>query len=75
VTDQRTDVPKGGGERELLRAYLDFHRETLALTCGGPSDVDLAPAHHARPRRRPSTSPASTVGRATSTRCAGSCCT
>ena len=29
------------GERELLRAYLDFHRETLALKCAGLSDDDL----------------------------------
>jgi uncharacterized damage-inducible protein DinB len=38
----RTEVPRSGaGERELLRAYLDFHRETLALTCSGLSEVDL----------------------------------
>ena len=30
-----------GGERETLRAYLDFHRETLALKCAGLSDDDL----------------------------------
>ena len=41
VTDHRTDVPRTGGERELLRAYLDFHRETLALKCAGLSDDDL----------------------------------
>jgi uncharacterized damage-inducible protein DinB len=41
VTDDRTDVPRTGDERELLRAYLDFHRETLALKCGGLSDDDL----------------------------------
>jgi uncharacterized damage-inducible protein DinB len=41
VTDERTDVPRTGGERELLRAYLDFHRETLALKCAGLSDDDL----------------------------------
>jgi uncharacterized damage-inducible protein DinB len=41
MTDARTDVPKTGGERELLRAYLDFHRETLALKCAGLSDDDL----------------------------------
>jgi uncharacterized damage-inducible protein DinB len=41
VTDDRTDVPRNGDERELLRAYLDFHRETLALKCGGLSDDDL----------------------------------
>ena len=41
MTDARTDVPRTGGERELLRAYLDFHRETLALKCAGLSDDDL----------------------------------
>ena len=41
MTDSRTDVPRTGGERELLRAYLDFHRETLALKCAGLSDDDL----------------------------------
>jgi len=41
VTDHRTDVPRSGDERELLRAYLDFHRETLALKCAGLSDDDL----------------------------------
>ena len=41
MTDSRTDVPRTGGERELLRAYLEFHRETLALKCAGLSDDDL----------------------------------
>jgi uncharacterized damage-inducible protein DinB len=41
VTDGRTDVPRVGDERELLRAYLDFQRETLALKCAGLSDDDL----------------------------------
>ena len=41
MTPDRTDVPRTGGERELLRAYLDFHRETLALKCAGLSDDDL----------------------------------
>jgi uncharacterized damage-inducible protein DinB len=41
VTNERTDVPRTGGERETLRAYLDFHRETLALKCAGLSDDDL----------------------------------
>jgi uncharacterized damage-inducible protein DinB len=38
---ERTDVPRAGGERELLRAYLEFHRETLALKCAGLPDADL----------------------------------
>ena len=41
MTVERTDVPRTGGERETLRAYLDFHRETLALKCAGLSDDDL----------------------------------
>jgi len=41
VSDHRTDVPRAGGERELLRAYLDFHRETLALKCAGLTDDEL----------------------------------
>jgi uncharacterized damage-inducible protein DinB len=38
---ERTGVPRTGGERETLRAYLDFHRETLAQKCAGLSDDDL----------------------------------
>ena len=53
MTD-RTDVPRTGGERELLRAYLDFHRETLALKCSGLSDDDL--------RRRTTASTLSLLG-------------
>jgi uncharacterized damage-inducible protein DinB len=41
VTTERTDVPRAGGERETLRAYLEFHRETLALKCAGLTDDDL----------------------------------
>jgi uncharacterized damage-inducible protein DinB len=41
MTDGRTDVPRTGGERETLRAYLDFHRETLAFKCAGVSDDQL----------------------------------
>ena len=41
MSDGRTDVPRAGDERELLRAYLDFHRETLALKCAGLADDDL----------------------------------
>ena len=37
----RTHVPLAGDERETLRAYLDFHRETLALKCAGLSGDDL----------------------------------
>ena len=41
MTPDRTDVPRTGDERELLRAYLEFHRETLAMKCAGLSDEDL----------------------------------
>ncbi len=42
MTDGRTDVPRtGAGEREMVRAYLDFHRDTLAAKCAGLSDDDL----------------------------------
>jgi len=45
VTDGRSEVPRAGaGEREMLRAYLDFHRETLAAKCAGLSDDDLRAA-------------------------------
>ena len=54
MADNRTDVPRTGGERELLRAYLDFHRETMALKCAGLSDDDL--------RRRPTASSLSLLG-------------
>jgi len=51
---RRPDVPRAGGERETLRAYLDFHRETLALKCAGLSDDDL--------RRRSTASSLSLLG-------------
>jgi uncharacterized damage-inducible protein DinB len=45
VTDGRTEVPRSGaGEREMLRAYLDFHRDTLAAKCAGLSDDALVRA-------------------------------
>lgn len=31
----RTDPPLVAGEKEMLVAYLDFHRETIALKCAG----------------------------------------
>ena len=51
---RRTEVPRTGGERETLRAYLDFHRETLALKCAGLADDDL--------RRRSTVSSLSLLG-------------
>jgi uncharacterized damage-inducible protein DinB len=41
VTTERNDTPKLADERETLRAYLDFHRSTLAMKCDGLSDDDL----------------------------------
>ena len=33
--DTRQDLPLVGDEREILTAYLDWHRETFALKCAG----------------------------------------
>jgi len=41
VTTERPSPPVQGDERETLRAFLDFHRATLALKCDGLSDEDL----------------------------------
>jgi uncharacterized damage-inducible protein DinB len=41
VTDGRIEPPLTGGERETLRAYLDWHRGTLAGKCAGLTDDDL----------------------------------
>ncbi|MEU2870294.1 DinB family protein [Streptomyces olivoreticuli] len=40
-TTDRIGPPLTGGERETLRAFLDFHRATLAMKCDGLSDEDL----------------------------------
>lgn len=37
----RPEPPLIGGEREMLRTFLDFHRATLAVKCDGLSDADL----------------------------------
>ena len=42
---RRVDPPNVAGEREMLDAWLDFHRVTLLLKCEGLSDADR--------RRRP----------------------
>ncbi|MCX4414827.1 DinB family protein [[Kitasatospora] papulosa] len=39
--DSRTGPPRSGGERETLRAFLDFHRATLAMKCEGLDDEQL----------------------------------
>ncbi|MET7868159.1 DinB family protein [Micromonospora taraxaci] len=41
MTTERIGPPVTGDERETLRAFLDFHRATLALKCEGLSDEDL----------------------------------
>ncbi|MEV7519919.1 DinB family protein [Streptomyces sp. NPDC091371] len=38
---ERISPPLVGGERETLRAYLDYHRATLAWKCEGLSDEEL----------------------------------
>ncbi len=38
---QRIAPPMTGGERETLRAYLDFHRATLAMKCAGLTEEEL----------------------------------
>ncbi|QMU69677.1 DinB family protein [Streptacidiphilus sp. P02-A3a] len=40
-TDNRVGPPNTGSERELLRAFLDYHRATLAMKCEGLSDEEL----------------------------------
>ncbi|MEU0086532.1 DinB family protein [Streptomyces sp. NPDC006274] len=41
MTVERIGPPLTGGERETLRAFLDYHRATLALKCEGLGDDDL----------------------------------
>jgi uncharacterized damage-inducible protein DinB len=41
MTTERTEPPVTGPEREMLRAFLDFHRDTLAMKCAGLSDDQL----------------------------------
>lgn len=38
---ERIGPPLTGDERETLRAYLDFHRATLAMKCEGLGDEEL----------------------------------
>jgi hypothetical protein len=39
--DERTIPPQVADERTSLAAYLDYHRDTLALKCAGLTDVEL----------------------------------
>lgn len=41
MTTERPSPPLQGDERETLRAFLDYHRATLAMKCDGLSDDDL----------------------------------
>ncbi|MEV7320453.1 DinB family protein [Streptomyces sp. NPDC093970] len=41
ITDERTGPPAFGSEREMLRAFLDYHRATLAMKCEGLTDEEL----------------------------------
>ncbi|WP_328853089.1 DinB family protein [Micromonospora globbae] len=41
MTTERIAPPLTGGERETLRAFLDYHRATLALKCDGLTDEEL----------------------------------
>lgn len=41
VTTERIRPPLIAGVREMLRAFLDYHRATLALKCDGLPDEDL----------------------------------
>ena len=40
-TTERIGPPVIADEREMLRAFLDYHRATLAMKCDGLSDEDL----------------------------------
>ncbi|MEV3992207.1 DinB family protein [Streptomyces sp. NPDC049837] len=41
MTTERIDPPLVGDERGMLRAFLDYHRATLAMKCDGLSDEEL----------------------------------
>ena len=41
MTTERVCPPLVGSEREMLRAFLDYHRATLAMKCAGLSDEEL----------------------------------
>ena len=41
TTDDRVGPPNFGSEREMLRAFLDYHRATLAMKCQGLTDEEL----------------------------------
>ncbi len=41
-SDTRKPLPQAGGERDVLTAYLDYHRATLELKCGGLDPAQLS---------------------------------
>ncbi|WNF31012.1 DinB family protein [Streptomyces sp. C11-1] len=41
TSDDRVGPPLSGSERETLRGFLDYHRETLAMKCAGLTDEQL----------------------------------
>ncbi len=41
MTTERVGPPLCGDEREILRAFLDYHRATLAMKCEGLNDEEL----------------------------------
>ncbi|MEY7975033.1 DinB family protein [Streptomyces pilosus] len=41
TSDSRIGPPYFGSERETLRAFLDYHRATLAMKCEGLTDEEL----------------------------------
>jgi uncharacterized damage-inducible protein DinB len=41
MTVERIGPPLTGGEREMLRSFLDYHRATLAMKCEGLTDEQL----------------------------------
>jgi len=41
TTDDRIGPPSFGGERVMLRAFLDYQRATLAMKCQGLTDEEL----------------------------------
>lgn len=41
TSDNRIGPPSIGSERDTLRAFLDYHRATLAMKCEGLTDEEL----------------------------------
>ncbi|HEX6472109.1 MAG TPA: DinB family protein [Streptosporangiaceae bacterium] len=41
MSTERPGPPLVGGEREMLRGFLDYHRATLAMKCAALSDDEL----------------------------------